>query len=138
MTSRAFTVLAMAGLLLCGCVSTTPAERELAADAEQTCLFVPNISGFSPLSEREVLVTVGVSDHYLFTVLGICTGLRSATTLAVVERTSRICNDGFGRIWFQEPGLGRQVCQVRDIERVASREEAREIVAARQQARREN
>lgn len=124
-------------MTVAGCAAQDGAGGEMVGDG-RTCLYVPNISGFSSLSDREVLVTVGVNDHYLFTVVGVCSGLRYANAILVADSSgSRICNDGFGRIAFRQAGLGRQTCRVGNIERVTSREEAREIVAAREQARRE-
>ncbi|MDH4110842.1 MAG: DUF6491 family protein [Gammaproteobacteria bacterium] len=127
-------VVVMATLSAC-------ASQESAGDAAdasgKVCISVRNINGFNPLSDRELLVTANVKDYYLFTVLGICNNLRSANAIAVSDPTTRICDDGFGKIAFRDIGRTRQVCRVDQIERVGSPEEAREIVEAREQARRD-
>ena len=121
-------------LVLGGCAAQDTGNS---ASDGNVCISVRAINGFSPLSDREVLVTAGVNDRYLFTVIGVCSGLRSANRIAVTDATSRICNDGFGRIAFRDFGLGRQVCRVGEIEAVPDRETAEQMVDARRAARRE-
>lgn len=130
------TLLAI-GFLAGGCASQ-PSGEEPAADGGRVCVSVRTINSFSPLSDQEVLVTAGVNNRYLFTVTGVCQGLRSANRIAVADQTGSICNDNFGRIVFRDFAMGPQSCRVGNIEPVASREAAREIVSARQAARRGN
>jgi len=132
-----FLIVSVIAVFLSACASREPSEMAGMDDAGKVCLNVRMINGFNPLSDRELLVTATQKDYYLFTVFGTCTGLRYANTIAVVDPTSRICDDGFGRIAFRDMSMGRQVCQVDHIERVASPEEARELVKAREEARRE-
>lgn len=132
-TSSFALLAALFGLV--GCAGQPAEDDSMDADG-RICVNVRMINSFSPLSDREVLVTAGVSDRYLFTISGVCQGLRSATRIAVADRTGRICNDSFGRIVFRDFGLGPQRCLVGNIEAVPSREAAREIVEARQAARR--
>ena len=129
--------LSIAMILLLAACSGQPTADDTASAGDRVCLSVRTINSFSPLSDREVLVTSGVNDRYLFTVTGVCTGLRSANAIAIVDSTTRICNDNFGRIAFRDFGLGRQVCRVGNIEPVASREAAEELVEAREAERRD-
>jgi len=122
---------------LTACATGERTESAGIESSGKVCINVRTINGFNPLSDRELLVTASVRDYYLFTVFGSCPGLRYANTIAVADPTSRICSDGFGKIAFRDAGLGRQVCQVDQIERVASPDEAREIAKAREEARRE-
>jgi len=120
-------------LLLAGACANQNATPSM---ADRTCISVHSINGFSSLSDRELLVTASVKDHYLLTVDGHCPGLRDAQSVAVIDSVNRICNDGFGRVVFEDRSFGPQSCRVDSIEQVMSRDEAREIVTARRDARR--
>ena len=135
MSTQRIIVSALLGMLLIasGC-ATPPAEEE--SMASKVCVSVRTISSFNGLSDREIFVTAGVNDHYLFTVTGICNGLEYANAIAVKDQTGRICGDGFGSIIFRDMARGRQSCRIRTIERVSSAEEANEWVTAREAERR--
>lgn len=119
-------------LLAAGCAGQ---QSTGASESDRTCISVRSINGFNPLSDRELLVTATVSDHYLFTVVGICPGLRSADSIAINDPTSRICNDSFGSVTYADRVHGEQTCRVEQIERVTGIEEARDIVEIRREAR---
>ena len=135
MSTQRIIVSTVLGMLLIasGC-ATSQGEEE--STASKVCVSVRTISSFNGLSDREIFVTAGVNDHYLFTVTGICTGLEYANAIAVKDQTGRICGDGFGSIIFRDMGRGRQSCRVRTIERVSSAAEANEWVTAREAERR--
>jgi len=118
-------------LLLSACASESSLYDENSA-ADKVCVQVRTISSFNGLSDREVFVTAGVRDHYLFTVTGICTGLEDANAIGVADQTGRICGDGFGSIVFRDMGRNRRSCKVRNIERVVDGAQAKEWVAARE------
>lgn len=120
-------------LVASGCATSTVDEG---ATTPRVCVSVRTINSFNGLSDREIFVTAGVNDRYLFTVTGICNGLEYANAIAVKDQTGRICGDGFGSIIFRDMGRGRQSCRVRTIERVSSAEEAKEWVTAREADRR--
>lgn len=120
-------------LVASGCATSTGDEG---ATTPKVCVSVRTISSFNGLSDREVFVTAGVNDHYLFTVTGICNGLEHANAIAVKDQTGRICGDGFGSIIFRDMGRGRQSCRVRTVERVSGADEANEWVKAREADRR--
>jgi len=124
--------IALLSLLTAGCAAQ---QRAGASASDRTCISVRSINGFNPLSDREVLVTATVSDHYLFTVVGVCPGLRSADAIAISDPTNRICNDSFGSITSTDRVHGKQTCRVEQIERVTGIEEARDIVRIRREAR---
>ena len=131
------TLLFLGGLLAAsGCATSTSTAGE-GSNADKVCVSVRSISSFSPLSDREIFVTAGVNDHYLFSIMGICSGLEYANAIAVADQTGRICGDGFGSVVFRDMGRGRQSCRVRTIEHVNDRNEAKELVTARETARRE-
>jgi len=132
-----FLVASALAVSLAACATGKSTETAGIDSSGKVCINVRTINGFNPLSDRELLVTASVRDYYLFTVFGSCPGLRYANTIAVADPTSRICSDGFGKVAFRDAGRGRQVCQVDQIERVASPDEAREIAKAREEARRE-
>lgn len=125
-------LVASLSLLAAGCAGQ---QGTGASASDRTCISVRSISGFNPLSDRELLVTESVDDHYLFSVIGICPGLRSADSIAVSDPTSRICNDSFGSISYFDRVHGKQTCRVDRIERVTGIEEARDIVEIRREAR---
>ncbi|ANO52646.1 DUF6491 family protein [Woeseia oceani] len=127
---------ATALLLLAAACANQSSNPSMADGADRTCINVHSINGFSSLSDRELLVTASVKDHYLFTVDGHCPGLRDAHSIKVVDSVNRICNDGFGRVVFEDRSFGPQSCRVNSIEQVMNRDEAREIVTARRDARR--
>lgn len=123
-------------LLLASACANQNATSSMADNADRTCINVHSINSFSSLSDRELLVTASVKDHYLLTVDGYCPGLRDAHSVAVIDSLNRICNDGFGRVVFEDRSFGPQSCRVNSIEPVMNRDEAREIVTARRDARR--
>ena len=127
-----FSILGMS-LFASGCATSTGDED---SRASRVCVSVRTINSFNGLSDREIFVTAGVNDHYLFAVTGICNGLEYAKAIAVKDQTGRICGDGFGSIIFRDVGRGRQSCRVRTIERVSSGDEAKEWVTAREAERR--
>ena len=135
MSAQKITVSAVLSMLLIvsGC-ATSPGEAE--SRVSKVCVSVRTINSFNGLSDREIFVTAGVNDHYLFTVTGICNGLEYANSIAVKDQSGRICGDGFGSIIFRDMGRGRQSCRVRTIERVSSAAEADEWVTAREAERR--
>lgn len=123
-------------LLAAGCASQRGTEMPQ-SDADNICINVSRINGFTPLSDRELLVTADVNEYYLFTVDAYCPGLRYTNSLAVVDTLNRICSNGFGRIVFDDQSYSSQSCSVSNIERLASRDEVRETVKARVEMRRQ-
>ena len=123
-------------VLASGCANQRGASVS-ESGAKNVCINVGRINGFTPLGDRELMVTAGVNEYYLFTVDAYCPGLRYANSLAVVDTVSRICSNSFGRIVFNDQSFGRQTCSVSNIERMASRDEVQETVKARVDARRQ-
>lgn len=122
-------------LLLSACASESSLYDENTA-SERVCVQVRSISSFNGLSDREVFVTAGVKNHYLFTVSGICMGLEQANAIGIADQSGRICGDGFGSIVFRDMGRNRRSCKVRNIEHVVDGAQAREWVDAREAERR--
>ena len=130
-------VLATTGVLLVlsGCASQTSTDSALAGE-DKICVSVRSLNSFSALSDREIFVTAGVNNHFLFSVMGICHGLRSANAIGIADGTGRICGDGFGSIIFRDTFRSPQSCRVRYIEHVNDRDEAKQLVLARAEMRR--
>ena len=129
-TSIAVGLTLAAVLFVPGCSSQDTMTDDESSEAK-VCVNVRSISSFGTLSDKDVFVTAGTKDHYVFSVMGICPGLNSANAIAVADGMGRICGDGFGRIVFRDMGLGRQSCRVRTIVKVADRDEAKMLVNAR-------
>ncbi len=125
-------VLTLTLTLATGCASTA-AEREDAARAttDRVCVRVDQITGFEPLDNRHVVVEASVNDHYLFTVDRGCSGLSFARTIAISGTISRVCNDGFDFLAFDEPGVGSKRCRIIEIEPVDDTRAARALIESR-------
>jgi hypothetical protein len=98
---------------------------------------VRTIDSFASISDREIFVTARTNDSYVFTVMGVCQGLRSANAIGVADSMGRICGDGFGRVVFQDMGR-KQSCRVKSIDAVANLDEAKALAASRKAGSDEN
>lgn len=100
--------LLISGLLLLGACQGLPGEnradrnqRQIAAEllrmdvrlgAETTHLSNFTVNGFRAINEQSLVVTAGVHDHYLVTLVTPCLELPWAFTVAFRSRTSNITN----------------------------------------------
>lgn len=125
-------VLALIVTMPTGCATST-GERQNGAQAtmDRVCVRVDQITGFEPLDNRHVVVEARVNDHYLFTVDRACSGLSFARTIAISGTISRVCNDGFDFLAFEEPGVGSKRCRIIDIEPVEDTRAARALIESR-------
>ena len=126
-------------LTLVGCAtSTEDVEDESAVAADRVCVNVRNITSFDAIDDRHLYVRArGQPEHYLFTMDGTCIGLRGAHTIAVKDTFSRVCSNTFGEVIYRDLGRGLDSCRIRNVEAVASREDAAGLVKDRREAKRE-
>ena len=126
-------------LTLAGCATSTgDVEDDSAAAAERVCVNVRNISAFDAIDDRHLYVRArGQQEHYLFTMDRTCIGLRSAHAIAVKDTFNRVCSNTFGEVIYRDLGRGLDSCGIRNVEVVASKEDAAGLVKDRQEERRE-
>ena len=126
--------------LMAGCATTAdtdpiPAAAGATGDAgmpvaEPACFNVRTASNFNALSNRHVYVEGRRDEHYLLTMFNVCFGLRNAFGIALSNDFSRVCSNTGATIYYRDFGR-MEACRVGDVEAVASREAAREIVELR-------
>ncbi len=118
-----------ASFALSGC-STAETAADEESGTSKVCVSVRTIDSFASISDKEIFVTARTNDSYIFTVMGVCQGLRHANAIGVADSMGRICGDGFGRIVFRDMGSNRS-CRVKSVEPVADLAEAKALVSAR-------
>jgi hypothetical protein len=124
-------------LALVGCASSSEQvadEPEVAAG--RICVSAQRISSFDAFDDKHLYIKATGNEHYLVTLWGGCTGLRSAYAIAIKDTFSRVCSDGFGEIVYRDMGR-RQSCRIETIEPVASKEDAKGLVKDRKEAKSE-
>lgn len=127
----------MSGALLAGCAAGDPTGTAAVDRSEPVCLSDYDIRSFSPLYDEFIYVEGRRDAHYLFTMQRGCLGLRSANAIGIPDTPGRICSNSLDAVIYQDISQGQTSCRILGIERVGSREEARELAEARRQARRE-
>ena len=119
-----------------GC-STTGTTADESSSSDKVCVSVRTIDSFASISNKEIFVTARTNDSYVFTVSGVCQGLRSANAIGVADSMGRICGDGFGSVVFRDMGR-KQSCRVKSIDAVANLDEAKALAASRKPGSDEN
>ncbi|MDH4072345.1 MAG: DUF6491 family protein [Gammaproteobacteria bacterium] len=104
-------------------------SEEPAAE-ENVCINTNMVRSFEAFDDMHVYVRQGSSQHFLLTMRSRCLGLEWAQGIAFKDTTSRICSNRFGEIVFRDRTMaqGLQSCRIGKIERVESREAAKELV----------
>jgi hypothetical protein len=125
-------------LTLGGCATSSEevADESLGA-AERVCVSVRNINSFDAIDDKHLYIKATGNKHYLFTLYGGCTGLRSAHGIAVKDTFGRVCSNSFGEIIYRDMGRRLESCGIRNVEAVASKDDAEGLVEDRKAARRE-
>jgi hypothetical protein len=128
-------------IALGGC-ATSPDDAADASDdgfiaADRVCVSARSINSFDAIDDEHVYIRAHVNDHYLFTMYGGCFGLRSAQGIAVKDTFTRVCSNSFGEIIYRDMGRGLESCRIRNVESVASKEDAEGLVKDRKEANRE-
>ena len=127
-------ILALSG---CAASSGDVADESLGAP-ERVCVNVRNITSFDPIDDRHIYIKArGEQMHFLFTMHGGCTGLRSAQTIAVKDTMSSVCSNSFGEVVYRQMSRGLESCRIRTIEAVSDKADARGLVEDRKRAKRE-
>lgn len=122
-------VAVAAGLGLTGCTSSQPTDAASAAD--RVCVRVKQINSYEPIGDHHVVIKVSVNKRYLLTLEEICTGLNFARGIAIADASTRVCNDGFSFLAFQQQGHGARRCRIINLEEVENSEAAEALVESR-------
>ena len=124
-------MLALSALLLtAAAVPAQEEEDDAAAGEKNVCINTNLVRSFEAFDDKHVYVRQGSNQHFLLTMRSRCLGLEWAQGIGFKDTTSRICSNGFGEIVFRDRTMGRglQNCRIDMIERVESREAAKELV----------
>jgi hypothetical protein len=122
-------VAVVAGFGLAGCASSQPTDAASATD--RLCVRVEQINSYEPIGDHHVVIKVSVSKRYLLTLEEICTGLSFARGIAIADASTRVCNDGFAFLAFQQQGHGARRCRIINLEEVENSEAAEALVESR-------
>ena len=100
--------------------------------ADVACVNVRNINSYDSIDDEHLYVKVqGEPRHLLFTMDANCFGLNNAQAIAVKDRFTRVCSDTFGEVVYRDMARGLESCRIRNIEAVASKDDANQLVEAR-------
>ena len=124
----ALAVVAVLGLA--GCASSRPTDAASATD--RVCVRVQQINSYQPIGDHHVVIKASASKRYLLTLDEICTGLKFARGIAIAEASTRVCNDGFSFLTFQQPGHGTRRCRIINLEEVENSDAAEALVESRE------
>jgi len=130
------TVILIMAVSGCAAISEDVADESPGA-AERVCVSVRSINSFDAIDDQHIYIKAIGNKHYLFTLFGRCTGLRSAYGIAVKDTFSRVCSDGFGEIVYRDMGRGLESCRIRNVDAVASKEDAEGLVEDREADKRD-
>lgn len=100
---------------------------------EKVCINSNLVRNFDGLDDQHVFVEERSKQYYLLTMRHRCSGLRHAQAIGLKDATNRICSGRFGEVVFRERGIGPNTCRIETIERVENKDEARAIIAEREQ-----
>ena len=104
---------------------------------EKTCIMRRQINVISPLESHHALARLSAGRLYLLTLDKSCSKMTPAFTrnLVLVHPEARVCDDGASLVAFEESGVGTTRCRIEKIDRVDSREAARDLIDSRQEER---
>jgi hypothetical protein len=105
---------------------------------ERICVNKRNINSFDAIDDQHLYIRATGNRHYLFTMWSRCWGLRNAYGIGIKDTMSRVCSKGFGEIVYRDIGRRFQTCKIDTIETVASKDDARGLVADRKRAKEED
>ena len=127
MTKRMLMIPALLGALLAGC-ATTDSEQQSAANDD--CFYIRTVNNWSAIDDEHIYIGGLGDDQFLLTMVSRCSGIRFTNAIALSDRMGRVCPNDFGRITYRDGGMNSS-CRIDNVERVASKEEATELVESR-------
>lgn len=122
--------IALVVSIFAGCASTASTESAESPPSSDDCFHIREITGWDAIDKDHIYLKEVGNDHYLLTMFSSCPGIKFANAIALSNHMGRVCPNDFGRVTYRDGGM-RASCQIDDVERVASKEAAKEIVAAR-------
>jgi len=135
---RCQSILITLVLTLSGCAtSSEEVADESPGAAERVCVSVRSINSFDAIDDEHIYIKATGNEHYLFTLYGRCSGLRSAHGIAVKDTFSRVCSNSYGEIIYRDMGRGLESCRIRNVEAVANKDDAEGLVEERKAEKRE-
>jgi hypothetical protein len=120
--------LACAAVVLGGGASA-PAKR--ASESEKVCINRREINAISALDDRHAFVKVSASQFYLATLDKSCREFGVARTIVIERSRVRVCGDGNTLLSFEVPTVGAMRCRIEQLESVANKAEARDLIESR-------
>ena len=112
--------------LLGGCASGEPQP-----DArDDDCFYIRQVNSWDAIDDKHIYIKAPVNDDYLLTMIGSCQGIRFARAIALSNQMDRICPNNFDRITYRDGGI-RKSCRIGNVERVGSKDKAKELVESR-------
>ena len=124
-------LIAIVGLMIAGLSGAARAQES----QDRECFNIQTISSWNALSnEHHYVKGIGSTNHFLLTMFTRCPGIRSTQAIAFSSHMSRLCSNDFGNVTYYDGGIPRR-CRIDDIERVNSRDEAKELAEAMKNAK---
>jgi hypothetical protein len=120
--------LVLAGAVLGGCASA-PAQK--GPKERRVCIDRREINAITALDDEHVFLKLSAGRFYLVTVRKMCGGLRLARTIAIDSSGTRVCGDGNSLLSFEYPAVGPTRCPIEQIESVADKGAALELIESR-------
>ncbi len=105
--------------------------------SERVCVNKRSINSFDAIDDQHIYIKATGTKYYLFTMQRKCFGLRDAYGIGIKDTMSRVCSGGFGEVVYRDRGKRRQSCRIDTIEAVASKDDAKGLVADRNAAKKE-
>ena len=99
----------------------------------RVCVSTRLIDGFDALTDEHIFIDARGNDYYLFTMKRRCIGLRSARGIAIKDPMNRVCSKGFAEVIYRDMGRDFQSCMIDTIEKVESKDAARELIKQREE-----
>jgi hypothetical protein len=114
--------LAIAAAALAGLTSSQLAvakDKPAGKFDPQQCFYSRNVTSFAAPDDKNLYVRVGVRDVYHFEMFGPCPDIDWNQSLALVATPGPwICNGMDADVITHSPGLGRQRCPVRHMQKL--------------------
>jgi hypothetical protein len=138
MTPRRIMPLAFAAVLVGGDAGTAAARGDRPhedVDQKRVCIARREINAISALDDRHALVRLNAGEFRLLTLDRTCQGLRMARKIALDGTSLQVCDEGASLVSFEEPAIGPVRCRIAEIDEVASKSEALDLIDSRREPR---